>query len=149
MNMHSVEISGRRSFLEPTYTPVEGFHYSKGTPLDSFILPDTDFTWEDFYLLARDAVRNARTREELTQATMLEHTVATRMGNPWAGDTSRIARHTEARIALLARTKSKHRDVIVAMLQAGYEVDAIASATGLHASTVRKWRRWMKIYRMH
>lgn len=141
MNMHTTELSDRRGLSPMKRIPVEGVDYAKGTPLDSFILPDTDFTWMDFYELTRDAVKNARDRAELKMAMMLSDTMANRMGNPWAGDTSHIARMVKARIALHAKTKSKQRDVIVAMLRAGYEISRIADATGLHASTVRRWRR--------
>lgn len=141
MNMHATEVSDRRSYCAPKYTPIEGQHYAKGTPLDSFVLPDTDFTWMDFYELTRDAVKNARDRAELKLAMMLSDTMANRMGNPWAGDTSHIARMVKARIALLDKTKSPHRDVIIAMLRAGYDIARIAAATGLHASTIRRWRR--------
>lgn len=127
-------------------TPIPGIDCAHGTPLDSFILPDTQISWQDFYELSRDVMKNAKSRQELKLATMLNTAIGNRMGNPWAGDTSRIRRLAQARMALLERTKSKHRDVIVAMLQAGYEINAIADVTGLHASSIRRWRRQVAAY---
>ncbi len=127
-------------------TPIEGRDYAKGTPLDSFILPDEPFTWQDFHQLARDTIKNAKSQQELKLAIMLSNAIANRMGNPWRGDTSHIVRMVEARLALLERTKSKHRDVIVAMLKAGYAINTIAEVTGLHASSVRRWRRQVAAY---
>ncbi|MBN9138796.1 hypothetical protein [Nostoc favosum] len=126
--------------------PIAGVDYAHGTPLDSFILPDTQISWQDFHELARDTIKNAKSQQELKLAIMLSNAIANRMGNPWAGDTSRIRRQAQARMALLERTKSKHRDVIVAMLRAGYEINVIADVTGLHASSIRRWRRQVAAY---
>ncbi|UGX87156.1 helix-turn-helix domain-containing protein [Phyllobacterium meliloti] len=136
--MYLEELSDRPRFS--TRAPIEGRDYAKGTPLDSFILPDAPFSWQEFLELTHDVLKTSKNPQELKLATMLYNAVGDRMGNPWAGDTSRIMQYHKARVALLARTQSKHRDVIVAMLKAGYSISAIANATGLHASSVRRWR---------
>ncbi|QND51539.1 hypothetical protein HB779_06210 [Phyllobacterium sp. 628] len=122
---------------------VEGKDYAKGTPLDSFIPGDTMMCWQDFYQLTHDVFRTAKDRQELKLAEMLYRAVGNRMGNPLAGDLNKIMRHHKARVSLLARTQSKFRDVIVSMLRVGYDVCTIAAVTGVHPSTVRRWRRWL------
>lgn len=123
----------------------EGIDYAKGTPLDSFIPGDTPVTWQNVYELSYAAVKGAVSPSELRIAGLLNRIVGACIGNPWAGDVSRIRRQAEARIALLAKTRSKQRDVVLAMLRAGYDVRTIARSTRLHESTVRRWQRHMRL----
>lgn len=123
----------------------EGVDYAKGTPAGSFIPGDTPLTWQNIYELSHEALKGALNPVEFKLANVLNRVIGNRMGNPWAGDTSRIRRQAQARIALLAKTRSRNRDVVVAMLRAGYDVRNIADTTGLHASTVRRWNRRVKL----